>query len=474
MSRSQHTPLDLRVLTYTRPRTKAYFHYIAERSFASGGLSYTTDHRGYERDFLMRPFYELYRKRPSADKVFDVLSESTVEDIRLRCRYLRGVSIEQAHRMIFCMWRAAEDVLDRTVPEVILSLPIDCYVLDVLARVARLRGIAYAAPVPTCVNGYFSFGNRGRITGLRTPTTEEIQASLQLLLQGGYSPPYMKWTQGRAWTSFVKLYVKEKVKKGGFWLLRWGTRDPLNFNYNLSRYPEKMACDSLRHIAARNWFTKDWEQRLATTDGVKIMIPLQFYPEVSTDYWTQDTSLIPFYDLIRTIVESLAGSATVFVKEHPAAAGYRPPGFYRTMAAYEHVVLVPYYASTHELIRSTDLTITWGTTVGLESRIRGNPVITFGTPDYYVDGCFTCLDRAEQIAGLPAMVTNALHSDSDDCGEAILQKVLSGGFKGTLKLVDFEPTAEHVANASQVIESLVEYLPAYIEHTRQQVTTHEP
>ena len=458
--------VSLNALVYTRPRTRRYFHFIADRVFKAGKITYVSDYKWCESVYLMEPFYRWYKRRDEDNEILSLISQSELDGIVKRCRFLRSLERSQATKMVYCMWKAAEEVLEQYKPDIILSLPIDNYVLDVMERVARQRGITYAGLLDSFINGYFSLENRGRVTGIREPSEDEVKEALQLLLAEDYSPGYVQVAKRKTLKTFLRLYAKEKIKRGGFWLLRFLSRDPLNFYYNQFAYKERMSCDSLGHVFARRYFDRDWEKKLEGLGSyTKVFMPLQFYPEVSTDYWTQDTSLIPFYDLVGRIVDALSGEAVIFMKEHPAAAGYRPPWFYRRMREYQNLVLVPFHVSSNFVLKRCDVTLTWGTTPGLEARLRGKPVVTFGIPDYHVEGCFVNLTHAEEVDVLPRFIESAISGVSNCDTKAIVRKILSGGFPGTLDLVDFVPCEANRGRAQTVINSLVHYMTSYVDKT---------
>jgi hypothetical protein len=107
-----------------------------------------------------------------------------------------------------------------------------------------------------------------------------------------------------------------------------------------------------------------------------VLYALQYTPESSIN------GLEPYYvDQLRAIDLLLAGMPSdhqLVVKEHPAMAGIRQPGFYRQLRRKPGVVLAAPGVSTRQLMQASVLVASVTGTIGLESYLLGIPCLLFG------------------------------------------------------------------------------------------------
>lgn len=452
----------LKALVYTRPWTRAYFHFLADRLFRPEHVTYVSDHRWNESVWLMKPFYVWYKRCHDPEEVFSILSEEEVHDIIIRCRFLRSLDRPQAMQMICAMWKAIEQVLDEHNPDIIIGLIVENYILDLMDRVARTQGKPYIGLIQTFIHGFSRFTNRGELRIIREPSDEEVDRIYTRLLRQDYVPTYINKTGKAPATLFLKYYLKDKIKRVVFWGRCVAARDPLSFHHNAFKFKEEVICKNLSYIFPHRYFDKNWIARIQNAqEQPKVYLPLQFYPEAGTDYWCSNTDFIRIYDVLDRVLDTLAEDALVCVKEHPMFIGYRSPDVYRKLRGRKNVVLVPFNVPSNSVVELCDVVVTWGNTAGVEARIRGNPVITFGTPYYDVGGCFIKLQSKEDIDQLPRIVRESMF-DSVECdGREVVRKILSGSFQGDLQPVYFSPSnAARVQEALQVVESIKKYIGA--------------
>jgi len=408
----------------------------------------------------MKPFYVQLKQCQIPDQVLTVLPEKEVEDIIVRCRFLRSLERPLAQRMVYAMWKTIAQLLDEYAPDVIIGTTPDNYVLDLFERVARSYGKPYIGMTDSFINGYSRFTNRGEIRIIRQPSEEEVESVYQRLLGKDYVPAFVKEIVDNSTTILLKRYLRDKIKPIAFWGLRLMTRDPLSFHYNTCRYKDKMMCKTLPHIFGYRYADKQWTMRLRNARGTSVVyVPLQFYPEVSTDYWCTSNDLIQVYDVLERLLEALEGEFMVCIKEHPAAVGYRSPQVYRNLTAHRNAVLVPFDVPSNAVIEQCDAVVTWGNTTGVEARIRGKPVVTLGTPYYDVEGCFAKVRTREDLDRLPDILNSAISANSTCDGKKMIQNILAGSFPGRFLPEFFSPSnAASVQETLNVIESIGKYI----------------
>lgn len=142
------------------------------------------------------------------------------------------------------------------------------------------------------------------------------------------------------------------------------------------------------------------------------LFPLHKEPEVTLLVYGK-----PFLnqiEVVRLIARSLPVGMKLAVKEHPAAVGYRPCGYYRKLLSIPNVVLIAPDTTSREALEHARLVTVIGGSMGLEAIMRKKPLIVFGrVPFSGFPETMVCyiqeLDRTgEKIAKL---VENHHHED---------------------------------------------------------------
>lgn len=451
----------MKAIVYTRYRVKEYYHYLSERVFGTGNIAYFSDDKYCENHYIMIKFYRVLKSIDNGSMNPPELSESLINEIILRCRYLRDFDRIKAKSMVNSMWIVLGELLEREKPEVAFGLLVDSYVLDIFSRLCEKRGIRYITLAPLVLNGYTRFTCRGELIKLREPSKEEVDRVYRLLLGKKYLPWYVKSGTRSSTEIFFKYYIKDKIKKLLFSVLRHITRDPLNFYYgsHLLHSP-MMLCDNVSNIFPHKYFDFNWEEKIRSKNNLPIVyLPLQFYPECSTDYWTIYSEMISFYKIFFNTIDILKGKAIVITKEHPVSLGYRSVSVYKEILKRENTILVPDSVPSLQLIELSDVIITWGTSTAIEARIRNKHVITYGLP-YYDDGnSFIVIDSIRDIQKLPDIIDKAVRETSLYDGRKIVRNLLSSSFEANFYPVDFNVNnKKQKENADLIAEAMNKYL----------------
>lgn len=112
-----------------------------------------------------------------------------------------------------------------------------------------------------------------------------------------------------------------------------------------------------------------------------VFLPLHVEPEASLTVFSPEfNSQVAVIDLV---AKSLPAGITLVIKEHRAAIGRRPSGFYAWLASIPSAVLAPLEASGPVLARNSRATITITGTAGFEAAVAGVPVLSFSEHNFY-------------------------------------------------------------------------------------------
>lgn len=454
-----------RVLVFTRPRVRGYFHAIAREAFGAEAVTYVSDVPYAERVNIMRRLYACMRDGKGQACP---LNPHEVDDIVARCRFLRTLERRRASEIARNMWAAVSDLLEEIGPDVVLMPPMDSYVTDILERVASSIGVTCIEVVGGPLPGYTRLARRGDLIPFREPKTEEVDLALKVMTQDSFLPLYVPRQAKTSSRIILGQFLPDLVRRTAFPVLKVLLRDPLNYRFNHFR-TESMTARSIAYAFPFRYFHRQWTDLLAQSRSPVVYLPLQFYPETSTDYWTRELELTRFYDVIDQAVEALAGVATIVIKEHPNALGYRDPLFYEKLRAYDNVVLVPPEVPSTRLVERADVILAWGTTTALEALVRNKRVITFGTP--YFDRSarvVTALKSAVDIRSLPTLLERVAEPDRrcSDSARKVITDILASSTKGYANQMDFRLNRQNRSTIQMIAEGLQACVAATLSHAR--------
>ncbi len=144
-------------------------------------------------------------------------------------------------------------------------------------------------------------------------------------------------------------------------------------------------------------------------DTPYVFLPLHVEPEASLAVLSPEfnTQL----GMIDLIAKALPAGVTLVVKEHRAAIGRRPEGFYDWLQNIPAVVLAPLEASGPTLARNSRVTVTITGTAGFEAAVAGVPVITFGEHNFY--NCLPHVHVLRDLRTLRTLLHAVTRSDQD-------------------------------------------------------------
>ena len=113
-----------------------------------------------------------------------------------------------------------------------------------------------------------------------------------------------------------------------------------------------------------------------------VFYPLHTEPEVTLLVYSKP--YLNQIEVIRNLAYSLPAGQILIVKEHPAARGKRPLGFYKKIEDIFNVRFVDPTMDARSLIIHSKLVATIASSVGFEAVLLGKPVLTFGQTPYEI------------------------------------------------------------------------------------------
>lgn len=430
-----------RIAAYVRPWSSSFYQYFIPRAFDGGRPVLLSDWKGLGDFDINSAFYRYFRGPAENVRIPVWLNHSVESEMILRNFLLRNLPLEQASRMIRAMSRAIEDALDQTQPDAMLSPAVDSYVMDLLKRHCVARGIPYCGMLPCPFPGYTRITAVGEYLQFRSPDDSEIDLSVQHVANPSFRPVDLdEWLKMYGASHVhLKRALRELPKPWVFPVLGRIKGDPLNYHY---LYSAKTSVSFFSQaLFVHRYFTDGWLDKLRQWTGTKVYIPMQAFPECTTDYHVQELDLIDFPRLLARVIDALAqdNSILVCLKEHPGMVGARPPGFYEALLNRPNVLLLDAQVPAASLIAETDVLLTWTGTGGLEAALRGKPVITLGKPYYSHGPMFRTVHNLAELDQIAQTVLEVTHVQSTaDQMREVGRHVLSGCFPGEFRFIRFD------------------------------------
>jgi len=457
-----------RIVFFTIHSTTAWWKFLASRmEFADAVvLSDLRDDGDYS---LVDDFYRFVDKGDAAAVALDRFGQDGCADIILRCRVLRSIDRDLALRMIGGMTQAIEQAFDRLGPELVLTFTIDRYVMDVMERIARRRGIDFLEMTTSIIPDQVMLMRRGKPVRLREPSEDDVDAAVALLCREDFAPPYIRDAKRFSLAKFWQVFSYFALRGAFFNVWRFLKRDRYNCHYldALKRLKHKVR---MRDVGGLKLLDYGWDKRLAEVPRERrVFLGLQLFPEASMDYWLEPQGLLAHDDVIARYCEVLGGAGyRIFVKDHPLQFGFRQRELFERLAKLPSVVLVPYDVPANLLIGKSAVSVTFTGTIGFQAALAGLCSVA-SEPYYATERHFLHVRDAGEIDGLVERLARwQFPDDLDTTRRAILRHLVSisvaGDYFGWRK---FDPENEAVrASAEPLVRSLNAYLPRFLKSRR--------
>lgn len=457
----------MKVFVYLRPRIDVFFTELAGRIEAFSEVHYVSDHRNLKGQWIGEYYYKA--KKDVIDLGITPSTKLNVKNIKGRCRYLRQLSNEDAYLRINSMAIAAERMIEEYDVQYMFGMVMDSYVLDIFDLILRSKGGQYVGFLNNMINGYSRLTSRGELIHIGEENTSAAKEAYKDLSRKGYVPHMQNdfmWNTSPIAMFFTK-YLKEKAKVVYYFLRKKYDRDPDNFYYNTVAHDSCMTCHKLEQLFYRGYEETDFDDIVASAKGQGkkiIYMPLQFYPECSIDYWGTVREFSQFYKVVEDILSNEYTRVLIITKEHPSASGLRKVPFYESFKSNSNVLLAPFDVSSNSLIEHADVVLTWTGSVGVETLVRGKPLVTLGEAYYDNGKLIKQLSSPDDLKNLEQIVLNYLSDFTVDQNEIVnlLNFTITGLIKGYIFPLDYG-TDKNPKNENAMRELSINVSQAFIK-----------
>ncbi|MBR1249473.1 hypothetical protein JQ609_21400 [Bradyrhizobium sp. AUGA SZCCT0169] len=454
-----------RLIFFTIHSTTPWWKYLGSRiDFAD--VTVLSDLRGEGDRSLVDDFYRFMAKGDAAAAALARFGDDGCADIILRCRVLRSIDRALALRMIGGMTQAIERALDELDPDLVMTFTIDRYVMDVMARTARARGIDFLEMTTSIIPDEVMLMRRGRPIWLREPSNEQVEAAVNVLCKADFAPAYVRDAKRFSTRQFWRVVGYYAVRGAFFNLWRFLKRDRFNIHYldALKRLKHKVRFGD---VAALKLLDRNWESRLGEVPRERrVFLGLQLFPEASMDYWLKSPDMLAHDDVLVRYCEVLGEAGyRIFVKDHPLQFGFRQRELFERLSKLPFVTLVPYDVPANLLIEKCGVSVTFTGTIGFQAALAG--LCSVATDPYYAtEDHFLQVRNVEEIGGLVDRLKRwRLPDDMVAARREIIRHLASvsveGDYFGWRK---FDPKNHAACEAVEPLaRSLNVYLPKFLK-----------
>lgn len=437
-------------LIYAIHRTQDWWTHVGA-NLGFDKVTVLTDRRGQGDASITDAYYAAYRSRYAGrDVASPLLDAAEVVDVIARCRVLRWLPVRKASAMALAMADAMHAQLEAIRPDYVISFPIDNYNQDVLARLARKRGVPYFEVTASALPGMCMLMHRGRlITARAEADPAAVEARIHEIADPLFTPAYVQGQAAYTPARFLKTLGYFRIRAAFFQLYAWARRDPLNTHY-IDAQPWLGHKAKWSDVRVTDLVEADWEAKVEAFPMEKrVFYGLQLFPEAAIDYWIEDLDLVRHEDMLVEIARQMtAAGYQIVVKDHPLQFGFRQTALLDRLKAFPNVVIVPYEVSGNALLARCGVNVTATGTLGLQAGLLGNISIT-GEAYYVTADDFLVLHEARDLEGLAARVAGRAPPPSlHDRQARIIANLLQGSFDADFfSFKGFDPAQPNPATA---------------------------
>lgn len=366
-----------RVLLFDRPHTDYILKRVLSEVF-NEACEYTilSEYRNYGANWVGDFVYDKHYDSPN-----DVPGDSVVLDVIQRDRVLRGIDREIASSLVRRYWHAIDRLFDEKDFDLVASLSIDCYLIDVLYRVADIHRVPILSFIGSFMSEYTRFTLRGERQELdRAVGEEEVVRVLNRLTDPRFLPDSQTNNMTKRPKDLFRYYLHRKISEKIY--------HPLWRKLNSDPYHTVMSVEVFRNLKWNDVWDCDFEGRFTRLTDLDInqnciYLPMHLIPEATTDYWCPDIAKVGYEDYIANVVQS-SPEMRFLIKEHPAMYGLRNLSFYDRLLSFGNVSLVHPLDSSNVLLEKVENVIVDNGTVGIEAALREKTVLAL-CESYYSD-----------------------------------------------------------------------------------------
>jgi len=314
-----------------------------------------------------------------------ITKEIDVYQVIRRCRGLRSIPWVESFNLIVRAYLFFEKFYrDSPRLKLLVSGAVDNYVMDIMFRTARFRGVIVLpitsfllSPQHKLVSGY------GEYNDVNEPTDGEVKIAIIKIKESFESRrekkiSVMLFGLAYSWLSYVFRFLFR-------YILRYKLLGQVNYEYRFFRQISNFTgiVDLFYYLKLGNinFFKSLLNRKMC-------YIPLHVYPEATTDYWIKDEFHSMHLNSLESVIDKMVKLGyTVVLKEHPFYPLGRPWTEYKRLLR-DNVVILKSNVSSKLITDNVEFSVVWNGSTGVELCLCGKKVL-FVVESYYNQGATT-------------------------------------------------------------------------------------
>lgn len=431
----------MNILIYVRPKSENFFRSVANNVFDDPQIVTFSDFNNLADVWAGKFIYSDDYDRPNAD------FEKEAPDILPRCRTLRKMNQEKAYSLALRYWNGMEEFFSQNKFDYLLTIPVDCYSLDIICRIAQKHNIHIISIIGSPFQGRAKITLRGEYNKVREDVPDsEIKELIDKMTKVNYLSPSEIKNVTKNHSSIIKFYTRRWLIENIYYpLLKLINRDPLNYHYNIYE---------VKGIPIRKRIDRNFEKRFKHISDLNIepkstvYYPLHLIPEATTDYWCPDIHVANYNKFILDMINNADPRITFIIKEHPAMYGRRDLDFYDKLNSIPNVILLHPMDRSNNLLQEVENVVVDNGTVGIEALLRGKRVICMSENYYYKfhPNAFRVNKVSIESLSFPLQKYN-----NQEFAKALLQGCFPSDFRNSRNGIP-------QSNVSQVVKGIKSYI----------------
>ncbi len=385
----------------------------------------------------------------------DNLNKIGDENLIQRDRLLRVQNIYESKKVIQSMRDSIVKFLDENEFDILITESVDNFFHNILVEESIKRNLCVISPLLTFLNGYFRLSIFGEKYNLNEPSLDEVKNASSELLKDKYTSYYLEKNYGKTFSTYFKNWLKNNLR---YYFLRMKSFfDGKKYIYHNKTYKSV-------DFYSRNIFFKipfednNWKFKMRTDTKYIIYFPLQYYPEMTIDYWTKDVKIIDYLSSSIKILKKLSQDFKIIIKEHPNCLGSRKNNFYdQILKEIPEIIFIPTNVHSNECLKFCDAILTYTGTAGFEGLLRGKVLLTLSSPYYCYGKRFKKINLLTKNSEIIKLIEkNNKNPILKDEQNKLIKNLLKGFLKGTFRnLGDFNSNNEkHLLEAIELGKTL--------------------
>lgn len=431
----------MKVLIYLRPKAEDFFLKVVKGVFFNPEIVTYSDYN-HIADYWAGKY--IYSEKYDVD---NEEFEDEAADIIPRCRTLRKMEPNLAYHIARRYWNGMEEFFSQNHFDYLITIPVDCYSLDIICRIAEKKGVKIISFIGSPFAGHAKLTVRGEFRKVRDVVPEcDIQRFVDEMTKTSYlSPSEIRNVKKNHWSIYRYHLRRMLIEHIYYPILKAKEHDPWNYHYNIFE---------VKGTPLKYKYNSQFEEKFTHIDELDIdpkstvYYPMHLIPEATTDYWCEDVDVAHYDQFVLKMVTQADPGITFIIKEHPAMYGRRLLSFYDQLNSLPNVILLHPMDRSNNLLLQVDNVVVDNGTVGIEALMRGKRVLCLS--DNYYCRFHPNAFRVDRVT------KEALKLDLHDYdNNEFMRRLLEGCFPS-----DFRNSTDGIpaSNPDQMIAGIVSYL----------------